>query len=337
MDGKDHFVFYQKLHASDWVLIAQVPKSELFSEISDLRRNLLLGSIAWFIATIVVSYALSSNIARPLAKLAKAIGFIERGEFNIAKRQIPVLKSYNSEIGSVIKVFGYMTDRLKHLIETEFEANLRRKNAEYKALLLQINPHFMNNTLELIGALAAQGKNREVMDVSVSLARMMKYSLDTHSDLVKLSEEIAYIHHFADILKLRYEDQIHIKIDEDPETKQMTTIKFILQPLVENAVKYSYENKKFADISIMTRKTPDGYMIQVEDKGSGMSPEFVSRLMSEESKKEGIEVLESAGRSIGFRNVIARMKLYYNDRFQWEIVSVKNEGTKIVFSIKTLE
>jgi two-component system sensor histidine kinase YesM len=246
---------------------------------------------------------------------------------------MPTIKSSNDEVGYVIKVFDHTVDQLKNLIETEYEANIRRKDAEYKALLLQINPHFLNNTLEIIGGLAVQGKNKEVMNVSIYLGKMMRYSLNTQNDVVKLGEEISYIRSYTDILKVRYEDAIVIEIEEDPETRTLPIIKFILQPLVENAVKYSFIEKTTAEIFITTEKMNNQVLIVIEDKGIGMSEQVILDLLREEAKNKTNSVLASRGSSIGLKNVLGRLKLYYGQSFSYKIVSEKNVGTRITLCI----
>ncbi len=331
--GEKYFVFFQKLAVGDWILVSEVTKSDLFSKVNILQRNLLLISALVFLLTIVASFVLSSKIVSPLGKLAKAMKFIERGDFSGAKRFLPTIKSSNDEVGYVVKVFDHTVDQLKNLIETEYEANIRRKDAEYKALLLQINPHFLNNTLEIIGGLAVQGKNKEVMNVSIYLGRMMRYSLNTQNDVVRLGEEISYIRSYTDILKVRYEDAITIDIVEDQEIKNLPMIKFILQPLVENAVKYSFIEKNTAEIFIKTKKINNQILIVLEDKGIGMSEEVIADLLSEETKNETISVLASEGNSIGLRNVLGRLKLYYGQNFTYKIESEKNVGTRITLCI----
>ncbi|MCM2535109.1 histidine kinase [Neobacillus pocheonensis] len=332
--GKKFLVFFQKLPAENWILISEVPKTELFSKVNHLQHNLLWCSAIVFLLTIVASYMLSSNIVSPLGKLAKAMGFIEHGDFSGAKRFIPTIKSNNNEVGYVITVFGQTIDRLKNLIENEYVANIRRKDAEYKALLLQINPHFLNNTLEIIGGLALQGKNKEVMNLTIHLGRMMRYSLNTQSDVVKLGEELNYIRSYTDILKLRYEESIKITIEENPDTKTLPIIKFILQPLVENAVKYSFTEKNNAEIYIKAEKAKDHLYIVVEDKGVGIPDKVIAKLLKQEENNETLSVLETKGRRIGLKNVIGRLKLYYSENFSFQIESEKNIGTRITLCIK---
>lgn len=328
-----YLIFFQKLPVGDWILISEVTESDLFRRVNDLQRNLLITSALVFLITIIASFILSDNITSPLGKLAKTMGFIERGDFSGAKRFMPTIKSKNNEVSYLIDVTEHTINQLENLIETEYEANLRRKDAEYKALLLQINPHFLNNTLEIIGGLAVQGKNKEVMNVSIYLGRMLRYSLNTNSNVVPLVEELNYIKSYTDILKLRYEDSITINIEVDSETKILPIIKFILQPLVENAVKFSFIEKTFAEISIKTEKVGNQIYIVVADKGIGMSEKIISDLLNQGKNDDTVSVLESQGNSIGLRNVLGRLKLYYGQDFSYQIESKKNEGTKITLFI----
>ncbi|WP_078432957.1 sensor histidine kinase [Metabacillus halosaccharovorans] len=331
---EEYLVFFQKQKIGDWILISEITKSELFAKIDQLQKNLLITSALIFLLTILTSYLLSSNIVSPLGKLTKAMKFVERGDFNGAKRVMPSIKSHHHEIGYVIKVFDHTIEQLNHLIETEYEANIRRKDAEYKALLLQINPHFLNNTLEVIGGLAVQGKKKEVMNVSIYLGRMMRYSLNTRTDVVKLGEEISYIRSFIEILKLRYEGTLTCEIDEQEETKSIPIIKFIIQPLVENAVKYSFIHHTVADIKIKTMVQQGQLVIVVEDKGIGMSDEEIANICQTVKNDGNDSALDSDGHSIGLKNVLGRLSLYYGAEFSFSIESEVGHGTKITLCIK---
>jgi two-component system, sensor histidine kinase YesM len=326
-----YLVFFQKLPVGDWILVSEVSESDLFARANRLQRSLLLTSAVLFFITIVASVILSNNITSPLGKLAKAMRFIERGDFSGAKRSMPHIKSQSNEVDYLINVTEHTIDQLQNLIETQYEANLRRKDAEYKALLLQINPHFLNNTLEIIGSLALQDKNKEVMNVSIYLGKMLRYSLNTKSNIVPLGEEVNYIKSYTNILKLRYEDTVSIQMDVAQDTVTIPIIKFILQPLVENAVKYSFSEKTFADIFIKTEVVGSQLCLSVADKGIGMSEELISDLLSQAD--ETVHVLESKGNSIGLRNVLGRLKLTYGDEFSYRIESTINEGTKIILLI----
>lgn len=335
--GEAYLLFYRYFPAQDWYVIGTVPEKELFVKINNIRRTMLLVSVALVGVAMLVALWLSYGISRPLTTMARAMKHVERGEFSGALAMMPKVRTGHSEIGYVTRIFESMTNRLRYLIETEFETNLRRKNAEYKALLLQINPHFFNNTLEIIGGLAAMKRNDMVIDATEALGQMMRYSLNLNSDLVNVKEELNYIRDYLFILKLRYEDQLEVIIDEDERTQAFLVAKFLLQPIVENAVKYSLEKGGIAKVSISVQLLEGQLILRVADNGIGMKPEFVKDLMTELNSNMSVDILSSGGQSIGLRNVLSRCRIYYGERFHLEIDSRLGEGTEIVLGIPAVK
>lgn len=236
-------------------------------------------------------------------------------------------------MGYLLSAFKETIHRLDTLIKKDYESNIRRKDAEYKALLLQINPHFLNNTLEIISGLAAQGKNEDVVNISVYLGRMMSYSLNTQDQLVTLGQELDYIKNFTEILKMRYRNAITIEIEEDPHARFISVNRFIIQPLVENAAKFSFIHKNQATIAIRTQRENNQLLITVEDDGIGIEEEMLEDLLDLEYESAN-HILTSKGTSIGLKNVIGRLKLHYGDDFTYLIETKKNQGTKITLCIR---
>ncbi|EXX85169.1 histidine kinase [Paenibacillus darwinianus] len=328
-----YLLFFRRLPVQDWIIVGEVPEKELYQQISDTTRMLLLLSVLLLVAVIVVAFLLSFGITKPLSAMARAMKHVERGEFGRARQKMPEARAGHSEIGYVTRTFENMTERLRYLIETEFETNLRRKNAEYKALLLQITPHFYYNTLEIISGLAAAKREELVMDATEALGKMMRYSLDLGSDIVMVKEELDYIRDYLFILQLRYEDHLHVAMEEDPAAGEWTIAKFILQPLIENAVKYSLEKEGKAGISLATRVVEDRLSLTVTDNGIGMPQELVDSLVAEVRSGESIRILDSGGHSIGLRNVLARCRLFYGEQFTLQVESKLGEGTAITLQL----
>lgn len=326
-----HLLFFRKLKTQNWILIGEVPEYELYHTLTDTRRTMLGVSGILLCLTIAVAFWLSSGIARPLTQLARAMRYVERGDFNSAHNlMLSTKRVKRDEVGFVGDVFRNMLRRLRYLIETEFQANLRQRDAEYKALFMQINPHFLYNTLEVISSLVAQGRNDEVIDVTESLGSMLRYSLKLDSDLVKLSEEIRCIRHYITILNIRFGERLTINIEEDERTKHVHIVKFILQPLLENAVKFSLEHVDVAKIAIITNDVDGNLEITVQDNGIGMSEQLVAEMIEEprDDNRHPV-VLGTEGKQVGLRNIIARCRLYYGDNFEVKINSTPHVGTEI--------
>ncbi|RED56635.1 cache domain-containing sensor histidine kinase [Cohnella lupini] len=331
--GKPYLVFYRELPDQNWTIMGVVPERELYAKLNRIKETMLLVSGILLVIVLVVAFSLSKSVTNPLTRMARSMKLVKRGEFDEAIKQMPSTQRGHSEIGYVTGAFGQMTHRLKYLIETEYETNLRRKNAEYKALLLQINPHFYNNTLEIISGLAAMKRNDLVMDATEALGQMMRYSLDLSSDQVWVSEELAYIRDYLFILKLRYDDRLQVRIEEAPGARELKMPKFILQPLVENAVKYSLENGEKAHVELGA-ETRDGWLyLTITDNGIGMNGELAAELQRGLSGVDTTAILNTKGDSIGLRNVLARCRVQYGDAFEVHIASSPDSGTTITMRL----
>ncbi|WP_246321351.1 sensor histidine kinase [Paenibacillus germinis] len=334
--GSTNLLFFRKLPAQNWTIVGTVPEGELYEKITHIRQTMLLVTALLLILAMLTAFWLSAGITKPLSVMGKAMKHVQRGEFNQALHVMPRVREGHSEVGYVTGVFEQMTHRLRYLIETEFETNLRRKNAEYKALLLQINPHFYNNTLEIISGLAAMKREDLVMDATEALGKMMRYSLNMNSDLVRVAEEMSYIRDYLFILHLRHEERLQVVIEEDPAADDVLIAKFIIQPLVENAVKYSLEKAGVAQVTLRTLVQDERLLICVKDNGIGMSSELVQDLLAEIKTGDSVAILSSEGQSIGLRNVLSRCRLNYGEQFHLGLQSRLGEGTELTLYLPLL-
>ena len=332
---KEYLLFYRKLPVQNWMILGEVPKAELYATITQTKETLLYASLVLLIIVISVALWLSTGITKPLSAMARAMRQVKYGRFDLAIKDMPKTKAKarHNEVDYVTSVFEQMTHRLKYLIETEFETNLRRKNAEYKALLLQINPHFYNNTLEIISGLAAMKREDLVMDATEALAKMMRYSLKLDTDLVRVSEELGYIRDYLFILKLRHEDNLIVDISQDGAADSLHITKFILQPLVENAVKYSLEKGGTANIFLSSSLREGCLYLTVQDNGIGMPQELIQSVLADTELKGDVGILSDKGNSIGLRNVLSRCRLYYGDLFEVVLESEEGIGTAITLML----
>jgi len=332
-DGVDYLVFYRTLPEQNWIIIGVVPENELFVTIRHIRNTMLIVSGVLLILVTVAAFWFSKGITNPLSRMALAMKQVQRGDFGKAIRLMPAVKQGHSEVGYVIGAFEQMTYRLKEMIETKFENNMRRKNAEYKALLLQINPHFYNNTLEIISGLAAMKREDLVMDATEAMGKMMRYALNLGSDIVTVAEELDYIRDYLFILKLRYDDRLTVAVQLEPEAAGLRIAKFIVQPLVENAVKYSLEKDGAAFVSIGARVADDRLLLRIADDGIGMPQALIDDIKNDIAFKDVAGILHSKGDSIGLRNVLSRCRIHYGDAFAVDIASELGKGTSITMSL----
>lgn len=336
--GTTDILVYKKLRLNNWILVGLVPEQDLFVKLIKLRDFSLLVATLLLILAIVGATWLSYGITKPLSRLASAMRHVQKGDFAAAESRIPEERNViGSEVEFVTSTFRTMVRQLRQHIKVEFELKLLRQQAEYKALLMQINPHFLFNTLELMSSLAIQQRTEDTVKVITALGRMLRFSLRISDDLVPLAEELKYLRHYEAILRIRFGDRLHLTIEEHGDTGQREIVKFILQPLVENAVKYSLQGSQAARVKIQVANEAGRVRLSVADNGPGMAEEQLERLQAETAAIPIDQILQSKSQQIGLRNVLARCQLYYGASFNFAIRSAVGEGTVIELYLPTTE
>jgi two-component system sensor histidine kinase YesM len=309
--GDRDILVYNKLPLNNWLLVGFVPEAELYAKLIKLRTNIIIFTTVLLIAAVLIAIWLSYGFTKPLSTLTFAMRFVQKGEFALAVSRITPKQKVNNEVGYVTETFRNMVEQLRHHIKVEFELKLLRQQAEYKALLMQINPHFLFNTLEMLSSLAMQRRTDDTVAVIVSLGKMMRFSLKISNDLVP--------------------------VEEEGNLELLEIVKFILQPLVENAVKYSFVQQTVAEVSIRICNELGQVQLIVADNGPGMPAALVQRLYAESGVQQFDQILNNATIHIGLRNVLARCQLYYGSLFSFTIDSREGLGTTITLILPAQE
>ncbi|MCG7382357.1 sensor histidine kinase [Paenibacillus sp. ACRRY] len=327
--GRDMMV-YKKLGRTGWMLVGLAPEKEMYSSLHKLQTTTFVVTIAIILVSLCAAAWLSYGVTKPLTRLVLAMRQVQRGAFDQAESLLPPDQNVKSEISYVISTFRYMIVRLRQHIQNEFELKLLRQQAEYKALLMQINPHFMFNTLELVSSLAMQRRTDDTVQVIEDLGKMMRYSMHTNDDRVSLAEELTYVRHYISILQTRFGPRLDISTQESGRLDHLVMVKFILQPLIENAVKYSFQHQTTAQVRIRICRKNERLQLQIKDNGPGMPHDIISRLQDPETVTAQLEpMLRNSSWHIGLGNVIARCRLHYGSLFAIHITNGDTQGTCI--------
>lgn len=327
--GEEMIYVYKRLEFNDWILVGAVSENELLANLINLKWGILVATATLLVLAVFVAVWISYGVTKPLGGLVAAMRLVQRGEFAQAEQKIPEMLKVNHEVGFVTAAFRNMIVRLRSHLKSEFELKLRRQQAEYRALLMQINPHFLFNTLELLSSLVIQRRTDDAVEVIEALGKMLRFSLNAKSDLIPLRDEVMYTEYFTAILNYRFTENLDLTLDNEVPNRPIYVVKFILQPLVENAVKYSQLANDIAKVRIRIWEEGERLYLQVADNGIGMAPELVQQLNGEYQHFQLEQVLSTGGRQIGLRNILARCALYYGPGFSFAIESELNEGTRI--------
>jgi two-component system, sensor histidine kinase YesM len=310
----------------DWVLEQSVPLKNL-TERTDLVRNT---TIAIFIVVVLLSTVicifLAWNVSRPIHRLTKLMKKLEQGNFDV-----DLSINSSDEVGILAKSFNSMVLEIRDLIKMNYQIKLQQKEAELYALQSQINPHFMYNTLETIGMAVEEGENDTVVEMVSLLGRMLRFSINNKSKMVSVDEEVQHMKDYLTIQKIRFEERIEFSIHEEIDTKAYFTPKFILQPIVENAIKHGLDHQKNFKLEISLTNSPHlGEMIfNVKDNGPGIPEEILSQL----NRYLDSDPMGRRDSKFGLINVHGRVVMMFGEHYGLKIDSMFNQGTEVSIKI----
>ncbi len=200
----------------------------------------------------------------------------------------------------------------------EYQKKLRRK-AEFKALQSQVNPHFLYNALNTISYVCRENPDR-ARELILTLSSYYRQTLENDQYMLNLHTELYHVSSYLDLEKARFEEKLHIEIDVEDELNCMVP-SFILQPLVENAVRYGADKKGSRYVSISAHAGDGKVEIAVLDKGQGFPEEILKHLYAGESYK-----------GVGLENVHKRLKSIYGQDNGLHIQSSAG-GSRVSFKV----
>src|SRR5690606_34091336 len=137
--------------------------------------------------------------------------------------------------------FNRMNSQIRELIQRVEGEQKSKKQAEIQALVAQINPHFIYNSLEAINSLAVLQGNKDISKMVVALGKLLRISISDYQEMIPLSLELEHVRSYLSIQKYRFEDKFHYEIHLDEKIRSCMTLKLIVQPIVENALYHGIE------------------------------------------------------------------------------------------------
>ncbi|MDD9265428.1 sensor histidine kinase [Paenibacillus sp. GCM10023248] len=308
---------------SNWSVIGEVNKNELFNKINGIKRTIAIVIGLCILSLVVVAVWFSNNLSIPIRQIIRNMTRVESGDFNM---QVQVRTS--DEIGMLARGFNRMTDRLKSFIDEVYVAQIKQKQAELTALKSQIRPHYLYNTLEVIRMSAVANDDDEVADMILSLSQQLKYVLNYGEEHVTLLEEKTNIEQYFRLMKLRYGDhRLALDLRIDSELLNCILPKLSIQPLVENAIYHGIMPKSGKGTIRITGEIERGlFMLTVDDDGVGMTE---GKLQMLRDKLAGNVSPDQEVGGIGIKNVHDRITALYGPEFGIRVNSTPYIGTSI--------
>ncbi|MDQ0919878.1 sensor histidine kinase [Paenibacillus sp. V4I5] len=323
MDGINYIITYHAIGNTDWKIVSVIPDAKYSQTSIELKNWMFVIFIICIVVALLIAYFVSNSISKPIRQLSAMMKDVEKDRFDIQF-------NYNSrnEIGVMSRNFNRMIDRIHHLINTVYQEELLKQQSQLKYLMFQINPHFLFNTLETINWLARMNNVPEVGKLSKALGDLMREGIKG-KEYIPLDKELDNVNKYVYIQHYRYGDKITISIDIDAMALPLLVPRFILQPLVENAIIHGMEMKIDQGlIDIRGFFEDDLFIITISDNGNGIEAERLAQI------RENLQVtVDDSGMGIGLINVHQRVQLHYGKRFGLQIDSFIGQGTVITLTL----
>lgn len=335
--GDERLVVSSKSAYTGWNLMVSIPTADINEPLSSIRySSFWVGGITLLIA-LLLSYRFGRNIAKPIQILKNGMRQTEKGNWV----KIPQLQMKN-ELDELIHRYNLMVISLSELMDTLYrtelskkDAELERQKAELQSLQLQINPHFLYNTLENIIVYAVIQQSSEITEIVDAIASMFRYSVQTHIEETAIVNELKHVLNYMTIMKHRVGREFELDVRIPPEYFLKKTARLTLQPLIENIFQHGFSDgiEEYHYIRLDAWVQDDDLVIVLEDNGVGITPERLAKLQSQLDANQLAEAklhrgMEGSG-GIGLMNVHRRIQLVFGEQYGLRIESELGRGTRI--------
>ena len=328
-NAKTNMVLCKKIPYVDYSLCFTVDANEAIESLYNIS------TLMWYIAIItgavlLVIYILIRRTMSPLRQLGRKMSYVAKGDFN----QYAEVTG-DGEIQELAKSYNRMLHDINHYVDSIIEIQKQKRQAEIHALQMQINPHYIYNTLTSIKWLIMQGDTVKSTKAIDAFIKLLRSTISKSDEYISVEEEIENLKNYMYINEIRYGEKIKteffISINE-PD--QLMIPKMILQPFIENAFFHGFPEGQNGEIFVCVREKTEKLIVEIIDNGVGMDERQVNELENGKSSRKSEHFT-----GIGINNIRDRLKLIYENQYELKIKSSLGEGTtvKVVLPIQHKE
>lgn len=318
-NAKTNMVLCKKIPYVDYSLCFTVDANEAIESLYNIS------TLMWYIAIItgavlLVIYILVRRTMSPLRQLGRKMSYVAKGDFN----QYAEVTG-DGEIQELAKSYNRMLHDINHYVDSIIEIQKQKRQAEIHALQMQINPHYIYNTLTSIKWLIMQGDTVKSTKAIDAFIKLLRSTISKSDEYISVEEEIENLKNYMYINEIRYGEKIKteffISINE-PD--QLMIPKMFLQPFIENAFFHGFPEGQNGEIFVCVREKAEKLIVEIIDNGVGMDERQVNELENGKSSRKSEHFT-----GIGINNIRDRLKLIYENQYELKIKSSLGEGTTV--------
>lgn len=302
----------------EWLIQIERPAYLIFQSAAWLIVVMIGIIVVCFFLIFFLSRLFADFSARRIDALNRSMQIVQTGNFDIDLHD-----DCQDEIGVLTNNFRTMANEIQTLIQENYQKTITLKEAQFKALQAQINPHFLYNCLSLINSRALLTHQNDISQMSQLMSTFYRTTLNKGNSMTLLRDEIRNVMSYLEIQRLLHDNRFQVITQIDPILPEISVPNLLLQPLVENSIVHGLLPRQSGDgcLFLTIRRVDNAIHFNVMDNGVGIEPEKIASLTSTDSS------------GYGLKNVNERLLLTYGEESCLKIKSIQNESTMITFFI----
>lgn len=322
LQGTSYYLFVNEIPETKWKSFCFVPVKNLEVHDPGILRATFLHLILAAVLCLMMSGILCRWLLGPLQNLQKSIHRVEEGDFTME-----VGTEAQDEVGQLTNAFGAMTRKLNVLVNEVYRSQIIQKEAEFKMLQAQLNPHFLYNTLSFINWSALKAGEKEIAKISRDISSFYRTALNSGRAVTTVEEELLNAKSYISIQLALHSNGFDVEYDIEEECRPCEVICNVLQPLIENALEHGIDKKREGRgrLSITAKVRDESLILAVADNGPGFG------------RKVDEEVMKKDSKGYGLKNVNDRIRIYYGEEYGLSIYSEEGQDTRIEIMVPITE
>lgn len=320
---------FMKESSQGWHIYVVVPKSVYRQSYWFAIKSFILCTSLLALLVAVFSMFFWKSIYRPLQLFDRQLSHL------LSDEELGNVHSSIPEYEQLFQKVSLLKKQIQETLQRVINQEKRNTKMQIEKLRAQINPHFLMNTLNTIHWTALMNDQQDIDRITQSLSHLLSYNLDKESSYTTLKNELAALREYISLQASRYRFRFDLTEPPDASDLNYPCPKFILQPLVENALSHGY--REGMSICLSIQLTTDWVSVLLEDTGTGIEAGVLGQLksLSVESMANP-EDISAMTFGIGLNYVVQSMNNFYNGRYVFDIDSTKGKGTKITLRFPKL-
>lgn len=319
------YYWFKETTDQGWGIVSLIPKSQYNQEKDQWVIQMIYLTVLFVVLSLLIAWLLWMMVYKPLNQFHHEINLMTNSKFHTkaVHTRIP-------EFDQLLKRFQYMKQQISQLFKEVEQKEKRRADLEVEKLIHQINPHFLMNTLDSARWLAVMNGQTEIDRLISSLNKLLYYNLGKLGQLSSIREEIESMSQYLTLQQIRYDFDFDVNVHVADDVLHMPVPRFILQPLVENALYHGLNDD--GHIAVIIKNTSQTVQISIHDNGAGIPEEKIYKLLNENQVQQ-----RKDGMGIGMNYVKRMIERTYSGKAELEIKSTIGKGTSVFLTLPMME